>query len=226
MRIRATDVLRRPVAMNSSVSGIGSGRLNFHSLGLLRCMGMRIAAIDFQFPIHVPAKSIVRNHSAHGAFDQQLRMTSPARPDIFRFMSADVTGKTHVTFLFLFLSAKPDFFCVDDNDEVAGVDVWRENRFVFPAQQVRSLNGDSAKHLAFGINDPPLLWHVAGFGGKSFHVGRKEHGTYGSRQRMSTSVRLPQMSLATRMSHGRNLELDSEDCDFAPARRRFSGVVS
>jgi prolyl-tRNA synthetase len=121
-------------------------------------------------------------------------MTSPARPDIFRFMSADVAGKTHVTFLFLFLSGKPDFFCVNDDDKVAGVHVWRENRFVFAAQQVGSLNGDAAKHLAFGIDEPPLLWNLAGFGGEGFHLGRKEHGTYGSRQHMSTSVRLPQMS--------------------------------
>src|SRR5206468_3874348 len=107
---------------------------------------------------------------------------------------ADVAGKTHVTFLFLFLSGKPDLFCVNDNDKVARIHVWRENRLVFAAKQVGGLHSDAAKHLAIGIDDPPLLWHVAGFGGEGFHVDRKEHGTYGSRQRVSTSVRLPRMS--------------------------------
>ncbi len=62
-------------------------------------------------------------------------MASAARPDTLRFVSADVTGKTHITFLFFFLSGEPDFFRVDDNNKVAGIDVWCENGFFFPAQQ-------------------------------------------------------------------------------------------
>jgi hypothetical protein len=41
----------------------------FDGSGLLRGMRMRIAAIDFQFPINTPAESVMRNHSAHGPLD-------------------------------------------------------------------------------------------------------------------------------------------------------------
>src|ERR1051326_7073040 len=108
---------------------------------------MRIASIHFQLAINIPTKPVVRNHSANGAFDQQFRMASAARPDTFRFVSADVTGKTHITFLFFFLSSEPDFFGVDDDNKISGVDVWRENRFSLPAQQVGSLDRDAAQHL-------------------------------------------------------------------------------
>src|SRR6266853_1783162 len=40
-------------------------------------------------------------------------MSSTARPDIFRFVPTDVTGKTHVTFLFFLLPGKSHFFCVN-----------------------------------------------------------------------------------------------------------------
>ena len=111
---------------------------------------MRIAAIHFQLPINMPTQPIVRNHSADGAFDQQFRMASAARPGTLRFVSADVTGKTHITFLFFLLSSEPDFFRVDDNNKVSGVDVWGENGFFFPAQQVGSLYRDAAEHLVLG----------------------------------------------------------------------------
>src|SRR6266496_6483276 len=105
-------------------------------------------------------------------------MASAARPDTLRFVSADVTGKARITFLFFFLSGEPDFFRVDDNNKVSGVDVWCKNGFFFPTQQVGSLHRDAAEHLALGVNDPPLARHFDGFGGKRFHL-RKRHEKYG-----------------------------------------------
>src|SRR5262249_9690740 len=107
-------------------------------------------------------------------------MTSAACPDTFRFVSTDVTGKTHVVFLFLFLSSEPDFFRVDDDDEITGVHVRRENRFSFPAQQVCSLHRDAAEHLVLGVDDPPLARHIAGFGRKCFHGRKKSTETTGN----------------------------------------------
>jgi hypothetical protein len=48
---------------------MGSGFLEFDSSRLLRCVRMRIAAINFQLPIDTATKSIMRNHSAHGPLD-------------------------------------------------------------------------------------------------------------------------------------------------------------
>src|SRR6266496_3140064 len=100
-------------------------------------------------------------------------MASAARPGTLRFVSAHVTGKTHITFLFFFLSGEPHLFRVNDNDEIAGIDMWGENCFSFPAQQVGSLYRDTAEHLVLRINDPPLAWHFGGFGGKRFHFRKR-----------------------------------------------------
>ena len=134
---------------------------------------MRIAAIHFQLPINMPTQPIVRNHSANGAFDQQFRMASAACPDTLRFMSADVTGKARITFLFFLLSGESDFFRVDDNNKISGVDVWCKNGFFFPTQQVGGLHRDAAEHLVLGVNDPPLARHFDGFGGKRFHLRKR-----------------------------------------------------
>jgi len=133
---------------------------------------MRIAAIHLQLSINIPTKPIVWNHPADGSFNQQLRMSGAARPEILRFVSADVTGKTHIAFLFFFLSGEADFFRVDDNDKISGIDVWGKNRFFFPPQQVGGLYRDATEHLVLGVNDPPLVRHFGGFGGKCLH-GRK-----------------------------------------------------
>src|SRR6476660_6631413 len=114
-------------------------------------------------------------------------MASAARPGILIFMSADVTGKAHITFLFFFLPGKPDFFRVDDNDKISGIDMWRENRFSFPAQQVGSLHGNLAEYLVLGVNDPPLARHFGGFGGKRFHL-RKRPEKDGRDKEMSTQA--------------------------------------
>src|SRR5262245_15225643 len=103
-------------------------------------------------------------------------MASAACPNALRFMSPYITRKTHVTLLFFLLPGEPDFFRVDDNDEISSVDVWGENRFFFPAQEVRRLHRDATEHLVLGVNDPPLTRHFGGFGGKRLHVLKKEHG--------------------------------------------------
>src|SRR5262249_21988944 len=106
-------------------------------------------------------------------------MPSAARPDVFRFVSADVAGKAHETFLFFLLSGEPDLFRVDDNHKISRVYVWREDRLSFPAQQVGSLYRDAAEHLVLGVDDPPLAWHLAGFGRKRFHDREKSTETTG-----------------------------------------------
>ena len=67
-------------------------------------------------------------------------------------MTADIAGKTHVAFLFLFFSAKSHFLSVNDNHEITRIDMRRKNRFLLAAQQVGSFAGDPAQHLVFGID--------------------------------------------------------------------------
>jgi hypothetical protein len=96
-------------------------------------------------------------------------MASASRPGTLSFVSADVTGKAHVTFLFFFLSGEPDSFRVDDNDKIARVHVWCKNGFLFATQQISRFYSDFSEYLVAGVDQPPFAWDLAGFGRKRFH---------------------------------------------------------
>ena len=50
-----------------------------------------------------------------------------------------------------------DLVGVDDDDEIAPVDVGRECRLVLAAQQVGCSNGESAEHHVGGVDDVPRM---------------------------------------------------------------------
>src|SRR2546430_7981859 len=83
-------------------------------------------------------------------------MSSTARPDTFRFVPTDVTGKTHVTFLFFLLSGKSHFFCVDDDHKIARIDMRRENGFLFATQEISGFDRYPAEHLVGCIDSHHL----------------------------------------------------------------------
>lgn len=136
---------------------------------------MKIAAINFQFPVNRAAEFGVGDHPADRALDEQFRVTGPSRFHVFGFMPAHISGKTHERFLVLFLAREPHFFGVDHDDEIAGIDVRRVDRFFFAAQKVRGFHGDTAEDLVLGVNDPPFAWDFVGFSGKRLH--REREGT-------------------------------------------------
>src|SRR5437588_4077788 len=103
-------------------------------------------------------------------------MTGPARTNAFGIVSANISGKAHETFLFFLLAGHADFVCVNDDDEVTGIDVRCENRFLFSAQKICRLHGDVTQDLIFGIDQPPFAVDFTGFSGKRLHR-RLEKGT-------------------------------------------------
>lgn len=120
--------------------------------------------IDFQFAIDIAAKTIVRDHAANRALDEELRVTFTTRLERFRFMAADIAGEAHVFFLHVFLSADANLIRIDNNDKIAGIDMRSENGFIFAAQQICNFNGDMAEQLVLGVNDPPRPLDLACFG--------------------------------------------------------------
>ena len=53
--------------------------------------------------------------------------------------------------------------CVDDDDEVTGIDVRRINGLVFAAQTESNFAGYSSEDLVGRVNHKPLVHHVSGF---------------------------------------------------------------
>src|SRR5437763_1558474 len=119
MRTRATEVLRRPVAMNSSVSAIRKFSFcDLHGPRLLCRVRMRLAAINLDLAINRTPQAIVRDHSANRALDQQFRMTRAPCADALGFMTTDETGKAHVSLLLFLFAAHAHLPGVYHNHEV------------------------------------------------------------------------------------------------------------
>src|SRR5450755_2677781 len=129
-------------------------------------MRMQIAAINFEFPINGAAETVVRNHSAHGPFDKEFGVTHSSRTRRLCLVSADESGKAHITLLLFLLAAEPDFLRVDYDNEVARINVRRENSLFLPAKKIRRFDGDLTEGLIFCVDDPPLAWNLARFCGK------------------------------------------------------------
>src|ERR1700722_19060148 len=119
--MRATAVLRRPVAqMMFFFSAMGFSLL-LHYLRLLRLMRMLGARVYLQLVEHPPAKTVLRQHPAYGDFYQALGFLG--FEDLARGRGADAAriGGMPVVNLFLeFLAGQLDLGGIDDDDEIAG----------------------------------------------------------------------------------------------------------
>ena len=103
---------------------------------------MKIAAVNFQFPVNGAPEFVVRNHPADRAFDEQFGMARAAGAGVFCFVAADKSGEAHEALLFFFLAGKPHFFRVDHDDEIASIDVGGVDRLFFAAQKIGGLDRD------------------------------------------------------------------------------------
>ena len=138
--------------------------------------------VDFEFGELGAAEAVVRDHAAHGAFDEEFGSAGLAFFEGLAFVSANVAGEAGVNFGRGLFAGDANFRGIDDHDEIARVAMRCENGFVFAAQHVGNFGREAAEDLVFGINDPPVALDLLGFGGKSLHgkIGRVEYGPGGA----------------------------------------------
>src|SRR6202012_2730558 len=86
-----------------------------------------------------------------------------------------VTAVAPVGLLGELVAGDPDFLRVDDDDEVAGVDVRRVGRLPLAAQRIGDLRGKAAEGLPLGVDDVPVSLAVLGCGYEGLH-GEKKRG--------------------------------------------------
>jgi len=139
-------------------------------LGVLGLVLVGVAGIDVQFAEDLATEAVVGDHAPDGVFDQQFGVAAPDGGDIFGLLPTDIAAETGVGFVFLLASGEADFAGVDDDDEVAAIDVGAENGFVFAAEQTGGGNGDFTENLVFGVDDIPLTVDFLRFGCVCFHV--------------------------------------------------------
>ena len=127
-------------------------------------VGMLGAGVNLEFAIEGAAEAVVRDHATDGAFDEKLWAALTACAEGLGFVTADEAGEAHVGLGDFLFAADGDLGGVEDNDEVAGVNMRSEDGFVFSAKEIGGLDGNAAERLAGGVDDPPVALHLFGFG--------------------------------------------------------------
>jgi len=128
------------------------------------------AAIDLKLAVDRTSKAIVWDHPLHGALDEKFRATGTTLTESLGLVSSDEPRETHVCLLGFLFSTDLDVGSIDHDNKVTRVYVRRVDGLVLTTKEIGGLNGNVAKVLIFGINDPPAAFDFGGFGGKGLHT--------------------------------------------------------
>jgi len=157
-RIRATEVLRLPVAVM-----MNEGQANGEDLRLLRSVGMLGAGVHAKLREHLTSEVVLRKHAAHGRAHDAIgvgRREQLVGRD--RLDTAHVARVVGVDLLLALAAGQDDLLGVHDDDVVAGVGVGREGRLVLPAQNGRHARRQPAEDQVLRVDDVPAAFDLVG----------------------------------------------------------------
>src|SRR6476661_4772430 len=168
-KTRATLLLRRPVPLFHSPIIVGS--LQFQRLRLLGGVRMLRAAVHLQLLDHRVAERALGQHALDGLLQRAAGVPGLHVAEVGLADAAGEAGVAVVLLVELLGAGDPELGGVDDDDEVAGVDVRRVDGLVLAAQTECCFAGNTSEHLVGGVNHKPLVLHVSGFRAERFHEG-------------------------------------------------------
>ena len=74
----------------------------------------------------------------------------------FALQVADIAGETVIHLVLQLVAGDGNLFCIDDDQVVARINVGGVNRLVLAAQTAGQFGSQTAKGLAFGVNEVPV----------------------------------------------------------------------
>src|SRR4030095_12672433 len=83
--------------------------------------------------------------------------------------AARIAAMPVIDFVLGLVAGDADLVGVDDDDEIAGIDVRRVDGFVLAAQAKGDFTGHPAQDLVGRVDHKPLMRHFGGFGAEGFH---------------------------------------------------------
>ena len=189
MRTRATAVLRRPVA-TKEWSGFSSYRKRIRIRWSRRAAGRRgdarSAGVHLELRVNRAAQAVVRDHAAHGAFDEQFRVPRPALTSRSRSCGRRQSPKSWckpcpVSFLPLSVTFSALTTMTKSPVSTCGVKI----ALCLPRSSTAALAATRPRGWSWASMSHHLRSTSCGLGGKSFH-GRfsgseKGRQTYGGR---------------------------------------------
>ncbi len=130
---------------------------------------MRRTSVAFHFLDHGIAQGSLGKHAFNGLLKNAL---GEALLQLGEVGFVDTAGKTRVAeilFVLGFITRNLQFFNIDHDDEIAGINVRSELRLVLATQTAGNFGRQTAKHLVRRIDDEPIALYFVRLGGKGFH---------------------------------------------------------
>ncbi|SKV92714.1 Uncharacterised protein [Mycobacteroides abscessus subsp. abscessus] len=132
-------------------------------------MRVLCTGVHLQLALDLTAELVLGQHAhdrlLHRAGGELLQLLTDAA-------LAQTARETRVTVSELvgeLVAAEGDLLCIDDDDEIATIDVRCEGRLVLAAQQICCLNGKTAEHHIRGVDDVPSPGDVTRLRGVGRH---------------------------------------------------------
>src|SRR3954463_15475661 len=129
--------------------------------GRLRAVGMLGTGVDLQLRDLLPGEPIFGEHALHCLAQDLLRATVELLAQRAAAQPAGITGMAVVALLVELVPSDLDLLRVDDDDEIAGVDVRRVRSLAFAAERVGNAGRQATERLALGIDDVPVAGDLA-----------------------------------------------------------------
>src|SRR5262245_57349743 len=111
--------------------------------------------IDLQLLLDLTAELVVGDHADDRVLDDAGRVLLHQLAYGALAQAAGITRVAVGVLVLELVAADGDLVGVDDDDEVATVDIGRECRLVLAAQQIGSRDGEPAEHHVGGVDDVP-----------------------------------------------------------------------
>ncbi len=142
-------------------------------LGLLGGVRVFRARVNFEFGQQHAAQAVLGHHAAHGAVDEFFGLPGANLGDGSALFPALPAGVSHVNFARFLLAGHADLFGVDDDHEVARIQVRGVTGLVAAPEKVGDLDRQPAQHGAVGVDDMPLPLVQIDFRQIGFHYRPK-----------------------------------------------------
>src|SRR6478609_2640781 len=150
--------------------------INLKLNGILRLVVVSGTREHTELRQHLGGQAVLREHALHGLLDDEFRLLGADIGELAVLFAADIAGERHVLSVLFLLTGEDDLAGVDDNDEITGIDVGRVSGLVTAAEDIGGFNGETAQHLAFGIDQIPLGLHCLFLGQIGFHLRKGAKG--------------------------------------------------
>src|SRR5919197_2748967 len=130
--------------------------LPLQGLRRLRTVRMLRPRVDLQLCDLLPGQPVPRQHALHRAAQNLLRPALELLAQRAAAEAAGIAGVPVVALLVELVARDPDLLGVDDDDEVAGVDVRRVGGLALAAPRVPDVPRPPPERLALGVDDVPV----------------------------------------------------------------------